>query len=57
MKEVFEKIINYIHSEIARTTSFAEHETLINVKFFVHELEEEYNNNGWISVEDELPEN
>lgn len=42
MKEVFEKIIEFIHSEIERTTSYAEHDTLINVKFFVEGLAEEH---------------
>lgn len=54
MQEVFEKIINFIHSEIERTTSWAEHDTLINVEFFVEELAEKYNN-GWISCGERLP--
>lgn len=55
MNEVFEKIIGFIHSEIARTTSYAEHDTLINVKFFVEGLAEEHNN-GWIACSERFPE-
>lgn len=54
MKEVFDKIIGFIHSEIARTTSYAEHDTQINIKFFVEQLRDEYNN-GWIPCSRELP--
>lgn len=54
MKEVFDKIIGFIHSEIARTTSYAEHDTQINIKFFVEQLRDEYNN-GWISCSEDKP--
>lgn len=55
MEEVFEKIIEFIHSEIERTISYAEHDTLINVEFFVDDLKEKYNN-GWIPCSERLPD-
>ena len=49
MKEVFEKIISYIHSEISRTTTWSEHHTQINIENYVRQLQEEYeSNDGWI---------
>lgn len=42
MKEVFEKIINYIHSEIKRTSTYSEHHTQINIENYVKQLQEEY---------------
>ena len=33
-----DKVMDFINKEIERTESFAEHETLINVLFYVQEL-------------------
>ncbi len=44
MQEVFEKIKQFIHKEIDRTSSFVEHDTQCNILHFVEELEEEYQN-------------
>lgn len=40
----YDSIIKLIESEIERTESFAEHETQINIMFYVKELKEKYNN-------------
>lgn len=39
---VFDKIINFINSEIEKTDSFAEHDTQINILNYVQQMQEEY---------------
>lgn len=43
----YDLIIKFIESEIERTSSFAEHDTQINIMNYVQQLQEQ-NNNGWI---------
>ena len=51
----YDLIVKFIESEIERTSSFAEHDTQINIMNYVQQLQEQ-NNNGWIPCSDRLPE-
>lgn len=42
MKEIFKKIIDYIHSEIGSTDTWSEHNTQLNILHYVKQLQEEY---------------
>ena len=50
----YDLIIKFIESEIERTSSFAEHDTQINIMNYVQQLQEQ-NNNGWIPCSERLP--
>ena len=51
----YDLIVKFIESEIERTSSFAEHDTQINIMNYVQQLQEQ-NNNGWIPCSERLPE-